>query len=100
MKENLLYFELSAKTNLNVKKVFYTVIAELPFFEQYSNNKLKLITDLGKYFIKLYSIYIFMFLEDENNGSKVGEISSGRNPGINVKGKRKSNNDEKTNCSC
>lgn len=47
-KEHLLFFEMSAKTNLNVKKIFFTVVAELPFFDQYGSNKLKLIGELGK----------------------------------------------------
>lgn len=43
---------MSAKTNFNVKKVFFSIIAELPFFEQFGNNKLKLIGELGMIIIK------------------------------------------------
>jgi hypothetical protein len=34
-KENIFYFEISAKTGENMKKMIYSSIAELPFFEQY-----------------------------------------------------------------
>jgi hypothetical protein len=50
-KEGLLFFEISAKTNENVKTLFYSVVAELPFFEQYNNNKSRLIGELGMHFI-------------------------------------------------
>ncbi len=47
-KEGLLYFDVSAKSGSNIKKMFYSVISELPFFEEYSSmNKNKLIQDLG-----------------------------------------------------
>lgn len=47
-KEGLLFFEISAKTNENIKKSFYSSIAELPFFEQINiGNKQKLINELG-----------------------------------------------------
>ena len=47
MREGLLFFEISAKTGDNVKKMFYSVIAELPFFEEFNTNKVKLINELG-----------------------------------------------------
>jgi Ras-related protein Rab-5C len=48
-KEGLMFFEISAKTNENIKKAFYSSIAELPFFEQANiGNKQKLINELGK----------------------------------------------------
>lgn len=53
-KEGLMFFELSAKTNLNLKKVFFSVVAELPFFEQFDQMKEKVVNELGK---KLYLIY-------------------------------------------
>ena len=46
-KEGLSFFEVSAKTGLNVKKMFFSIVSELPFFEQFSvNNKNKLINEL------------------------------------------------------
>jgi hypothetical protein len=47
MREGLLFFEISAKTGDNIKKMFYSVIAELPFFEEFNTNKVKLINELG-----------------------------------------------------
>jgi hypothetical protein len=46
-KENLLFYEISAKTNQNVKKMFYGVIAELPYFEQFGSNKTNIVDELG-----------------------------------------------------
>jgi hypothetical protein len=42
-----MFFEISAKTGENVRKMFYSVIAELSFFEEYNTNKAKLISELG-----------------------------------------------------
>ena len=50
-KEGLMFFEVSAKSGENVKKMFYSIVAELPFFEEYGSNKNKLINELGIYFI-------------------------------------------------
>jgi hypothetical protein len=45
-----MFFEISAKTGENVRKMFYSVIAELPFFEEYNTNKAKLISELGIFY--------------------------------------------------
>lgn len=48
LKEGLLFFEISAKTSKNVNKMFYSAIAELPFFEQFEfQDKDKLVEELG-----------------------------------------------------
>lgn len=48
-REGLVFFEVSAKTSLNLNKMFYSSIAELPYFEQYEIiSKQKLIEELGK----------------------------------------------------
>jgi hypothetical protein len=47
LREGLLFFEISAKSGEFVKKMFYSVIAELPFFEEFYTNKIKLINELG-----------------------------------------------------
>lgn len=48
-KEGILYFEVSAKTNFNVKKAFFSSLAELPIFEKlFQGEKDKLIKELGK----------------------------------------------------
>ena len=41
-----MFFETSAKTNENIRKSFYSALAELPFFEQFNMNKNKLIDEL------------------------------------------------------
>ena len=48
-KEEMSFFEVSAKTSENINKMLYTAIAELPFFEQYQiKNKNELIEELEK----------------------------------------------------
>jgi len=48
-KEGVLYFEISAKENLNIKRSLFSSLAELPIFEKlYSGDKENLIKDLGK----------------------------------------------------
>jgi hypothetical protein len=46
--ENLLFFEVSAKTMNNVNNMFYSVISELGFFDQFNVDKKKLVTELGR----------------------------------------------------
>lgn len=47
-KENLLYFEVSAKQNDSVKSMFYSAIANLPFFDQFGDlPKNELIKEIG-----------------------------------------------------
>ncbi len=52
-KEGLLFFEVSAKTDENIKKMIYTAVSELPFFDTYlgknSSDKEKIISELGNY---------------------------------------------------
>ena len=46
-KEQMLFFEVSAKNGENVNKMMYSCIAELPFFEQFQyDNKEQLIKEL------------------------------------------------------
>lgn len=43
----MLFFEVSAKSSLGILNMFYSCIAELPFFEQFEiENKQKLIEEL------------------------------------------------------
>jgi hypothetical protein len=46
LREGLMFFETSAKTNENIRKMFYSAIAELSFFEQFNKNKDSLIDEL------------------------------------------------------
>jgi hypothetical protein len=60
--------------------MFYGVIAELPYFEQFGD-KTHIVDELG--------IYIFI-LEEENNETRLGDTIVGDNPvGLSVKGKSK-----------
>ena len=46
-KEQMMFFEVSAKNGENVNKMMYSCIAELPFFEQFQiDNKEQLIKEL------------------------------------------------------
>ncbi len=45
-KEGLSFFEVSAKTNENVKSMFYTAVADLPTFAEGASNKENLIKEL------------------------------------------------------
>ena len=46
-KEQMLFFEVSAKNGFNINKMMYSCIAELPFFEQFQiGNKDELIKEL------------------------------------------------------
>ncbi len=68
-KEGLLFFEVSAKTNINIKKAFFTSIAELPVFDK--NNivsKQKLIEELEN---ANDSKYDSMINEPEINGLNI-----------------------------
>ena len=44
-----MFFEVSAKAMTNLNKMFYSVVSELKFFEQFSIEKKKLISELGLY---------------------------------------------------
>ena len=45
-KEGILFFEVSAKTNENVKNMFYNVVVELPSFAEDNTNKDNLVKEL------------------------------------------------------
>ena len=45
-KENITFFEVSAKTNENIKNMFYNVIADLPLFSENESNKENLVKEL------------------------------------------------------
>ena len=47
-KENMIFFETSAKSGIGVNNMMYTCISKLPFFEQFKiDNKEKLIQELN-----------------------------------------------------
>ena len=45
-KENITFFEVSAKTDENIKNMFYSIVAELPAFAENNINKENLIKEL------------------------------------------------------
>ena len=61
-RENIFYYEISAKTGENMKKLIYTSVAELPFFEQF------------KYTIE--DIQILNELEIENSENNSGSSNN------------------------
>ena len=75
-KENMFYFETSAKSGEGVNNMMYTCISFLPFFEQYKNNNSEsLIQDLmkinGENAGKVYDVN-----NNARNLEKNGDISS------------------------
>ena len=87
-KEGLMFFEVSAKTNESVQKMFYTALSELPFFEQFELEKNKLIEEL----------------ENENKGgneadNSILDIVKNTKRGLEVQGAKETNN-SKAGCKC
>ena len=93
-KEGIAFFEVSAKTNENIKNMFYNVVVELPTFSESNTNKENLIKELM-----------------QENG--VENLAEGIQPNIqaqapaqniNVDGKEKpveqNNNQKKKKCGC
>jgi hypothetical protein len=97
-KENLMYFEVSALKNLNIKMLFSNSIIELPFFDDYVINQ-----NARKHIIE----------EIENEGedkeeNSIIDIIKGKNT-LNIHteqnegGKNQQNNsneNKKSNCNC
>ena len=72
-KENMIFFETSAKSGKNVNKMMYTCIAELPFFEQYNiTDKKLLIQELENLNNKKEQNSIYDIVKDKNNEKVVG----------------------------
>ena len=87
-KEGISFFEVSAKTNENVKSMFYTVIADLPTFAEGAQNKESLIKEL----------------QEENGVENVQEganVQNNNQGNINVNGKTKTvGPKKKKGCGC
>ena len=67
-KEQMLFFEVSAKNGFNVNKMMYSCIAELPFFEQFQiENKEKLIKELEGGNSKKEQNSIYDIVKDQKN---------------------------------
>ena len=101
-KENLLFFETSAKTCENINKMFYTCISELPFFTQLEiNDKNALVNELentnkNKEQNSIYDIV-------RNNNNSVNNKNNPPIPGLSVNGVQHSQdniNKNKKKCAC
>ena len=67
-KEQMMFFEVSAKTGENVNRMMYTCIAELPFFEQFKiENKEQIIKELEGGIYKKEQNSIYDIVKDKNN---------------------------------
>ena len=87
-KEGISFFEVSAKTNENIKSMFYTVIADLPSFAEGAQNKESLIKEL----------------QEENGVENIQEganVQNSNQGNINVNGKTKTVRlNKKKGCGC
>ena len=88
-KEEMSFFEVSAKTSENINKMLYTAIAELPFFEQYQiKNKNELIEKIKKIKKNKNDNTIYDIVRNTNNNKGVNSGNSltvnGLNNGNNV----------------
>jgi hypothetical protein len=69
-KENMMYFEISAKTGEGLKRMIFASIAELPFFEQFKIEKNEdLVNELG-------IIIFYTNLEIENSDHNLSKQSN------------------------
>jgi len=67
-KEQMMFFEVSAKNGENINKMMYSCIAELPFFEQFQiDNKEQLIKELEGGNNKKEQNSIYDIVKDTNN---------------------------------
>ena len=82
--EGLLFFEISAKNNINIKKMFFSSLTELNFFKQFDLPKETIIKEL----------------DDENKelNMTLDESSIGNIPQINLKDTNKVNNGKCNQC--
>ena len=70
-KENMLFFEVSAKNGFNISRMMYSCIAELPFFEQFQiDNKDDLIKELEGGNGKKEQNTIYDIVQEQNNENK------------------------------
>ena len=93
-KEGIAFFEVSAKTNENIKNMFYNVVVELPTFAESNTNKENLIKEL----MQENSV------ENVAEGIQPNIQAQAPAQNINVDGKEKpveqNNNQKKKKCGC
>ena len=95
-KENLIFFETSAKNATGVSNMMYTCIAQLPFFEQFQVEKESLIQELANNNSKNTEGGIFEIDVDKNNNYSGGNAENSSNIVLN----KKNNVDENKGCGC
>jgi GTPase SAR1 family protein len=98
-KEQMMFFEVSAKTGENVNKMMYSCIAELPFFEQFQiDNKDQLIKELEGGNNKKEQNSIYDIVKEQKNekqadlnvqGQKQNTNQNDENPGVIIIKKKK-----------
>ena len=70
-KEGLIFFEVSAKTDENIKKMIYNAVSDLPFFDVFLGKnyaeKEKIISELGIIFYLYLSILRIRKLQRNKN---------------------------------
>jgi len=92
-KENMLFFETSAKTGTGINNMMYNCISQLPFFEQYQDNKDSIIKELENNNSKMTEIGIYEINVDKNKNENV-------NANISQNIVLKNQENEKRNCGC
>jgi hypothetical protein len=95
-KENMIFFETSAKNAIGVSNMMYTCIAQLPFFEQFQVEKESLIQELANNNSKNTEGGIFEIDVDKNNNYSGGNAENSSNIVLN----KKNIVDEKKGCGC
>ena len=83
-KEQMMFFEVSAKTGENVNKMMYSCIAELPFFEQFQiDNKEQLIKELEGGNNKKEQNSIYDIVKEQKNEKQADLNVQGQNQNTN-----------------
>ena len=95
-KENMLFFETSAKNATGVSNMMYTCIAKLPYFEQFEVERENLIQELANNNSKNTEGGIFEIKIDKTNNNPVNADNSSNI----VLNKNNNIEKEKKRCGC
>jgi hypothetical protein len=98
-KKNCLYFEVSAKTDVNIKKMLYHSLIELPFFDKYKNNNIGNIDDLIGELENNNNTCLNLNDSDFNNSGML-ESSRNNNNIFNINSDREQESNKKEKCKC
>ena len=100
-KEQMIFFEVSAKNGENINKMIYSFIGELPFFEQFQiDNKEQLIKELEGGNNKKEQNFIYDIIKETNNEKQVDLNINGNVPNQNTESKRVIVNKRKKKSGC